>query len=141
MTVIAYDHKRKEISVDSRLTSEDILVGKVQKFAHLPDGGIAFVCGLWESARRILNCLSQSKTPDDSDFSDVTVIVAQQGKVYTLGAGGIRELVQKSWAWGSGRDVALGALAVGATSAQAANAAAQLCLSCGGPIHTFKTRT
>ena len=40
-------------------------------------------------------------------------------------------LLQKQMAWGSGRDFALGALAMGATAQQAVEIANQYCISCG----------
>lgn len=141
MTVIAYDHKAKTISVDSLVTQSDIRSGRVTKFIHLPTGGMAFGAGAWASVKRIFAALMAAETPDYDDFAEVTIIVVdEKGKVWEMDGSPQREPITKSWAWGSGWRLALGALKAGASSDEAAKIAAELDTSCGGPVHTFSTK-
>ena len=140
MTVIAYDHKRRTISVDSAVTAGDIRAGKMTKYVHLPDGGMAFGAGSWVQIKRIFAALKQSETPEPDLFTDCTIILMRNGNVYEMDGSPDREKVTRSWAWGTGRELALGALLAGADSATAAGIAAKLDVYCGGPINTFQTR-
>jgi len=140
MTVIAYDHKRKTISVDSAQSSSDVRCGRVTKYVHLPDSGMAFGCGDWTSIKRIFADLQQSETPAYEAFENCTIILVRGGRVWEMDGSPTREEVKKSWAWGTGREFALGALYCDATSEAAAQIAAKFNIYCGGPISTFKTR-
>lgn len=138
MTVIAYDHKRKTISVDSLQTQGDMRAGRAKKYTHLPDGGMAFGAGTWSGIKRIFMALEKSETPPAEDFADCTIILVRGGKVYELDGSPTPERVMKSWAWGCGKPYAIGALLAGATSEQAAKIAAELDVYCGGPVNTFE---
>ena len=88
----------------------------------------------------IFDQLKRSETPDPDMFTDCTLILVRGGNVYEMDGSPDREKVTRSWAWGSGRELALGALMAGADSATAAGIAAKLDVYCGGPINTFQTR-
>lgn len=140
MTVIAYDHKRKTISVDSAQSCGELRCGKVTKYVHLPDGGMAFGAGMWTNIKRIFAALAKSETPDYDAFSECTIILVRNGAVWEMDGSPTRDKVQRSWAWGTGKEVAIGALYAGASSDDAAGIAAKFDVYCGGPINTFQTR-
>lgn len=142
MTCIAYDHKKKEISVDSLATVGDGSQrwGMVTKFCDMPDGSRAFACGDLAAAEDVFASLKTSQTPDADNYKDCTIVVVRHdGSVWEYdGPTPLR--ITKSWAWGSGDQFALGALFMGASSRDAVAAAIKYSTSCGGKIHTFKTR-
>lgn len=140
MTVIAYDHKRGEIAVDSECTGGDIKFGKVKKFIELPDGRIAIGCGSLANVMMIFDALAAGDTPDPGWFVNTCVVLVDGGKVYAMDETPYRDLTKRTWAWGTGMEVALGALHMGATAEQAAQAACKYITSCGGPVTVFKTR-
>lgn len=140
MTVIAYDHKRHEIAVDSACTGEGIKFGNVTKFIELPDGRIAVGCGKLASVKQIFDALRSGDTPDNSWFEDTCVVLVEDGHVYAMDESPYRDEYKRTWAWGTGMEVALGALYMGATAEQAAQAACKYITTCGGPVHVFKTR-
>lgn len=139
MTIIAYD--RKAVSVDSLISSGNIRAGSAEKFIALPQGGYAFACGDWGASRSIFMALLASETPDASHYSDCTIItIDNNGKVWEQDGCPHKEPVRRAWAWGSGRELALGALLAGASSKKAAEIAAKYDSTCGGTVHTFTTR-
>lgn len=139
MTIIAYD--RKSISVDSRQTSGDFICGKVQKWMQLPDGGMAFGCGQWGDIQAIFSALRNSETPEPSHYSEVCIVtVDSKGKVWEQDGTPFKERITRPTAWGTGREVAQGALMAGADSNRAAQIACEFLTSCGGPVHTFQVR-
>lgn len=139
MTVITYD--RKSISVDSLVTSGDIRYGSTDKFIELPQGGFAFGCGGLGAIKSIFMALLESETPSPEHFQDSCIITLDKdGRVWEQDGSAHKERVMRPWAWGSGQQVALGALSAGANSRQAAEIAAKFETSCGGKIHTFNTR-
>lgn len=136
MTVIAYDGQ--SMSVDSLLTDGDLRAGMVRKFRHLPDGSVVFCTGNWDAAQTIFDALERGEVPDASLFSDATIVTLDaRGQVWEQNNYPRKSRIAKPWAWGSGGDLAIGALYAGASSRQAAQIAAKLDTACGGKIWTF----
>ncbi len=140
MTVIAYDHKRHEIAVDSACTAGDVRAGSTTKFVELPDGRIAIGCGIHSNIKLIFEALRNGDTVDTAWYEDTAIVLVEAGHVYVMDESPYRDEFKKSWAWGSGMEVALGALHMGATAEQAAQTACKYITTCGGPVHVFKTR-
>lgn len=140
MTVIVYDHKRHEIAVDSACTGGSIRFGNVTKFVELPDGRLALGCGTLANVKLIFDALKAGETPDTAWYEDTCIVMVESGRVYACDESPYRDETKRSWAWGTGMEVALGALYMGATAEQAAQAACKYVNTCGGPVHTFKTR-
>ena len=67
------------------------------------------------------------------------LIVASGGKVFTYEQLPVKQFVEEPFAaWGSGRDYALGALAMGANAVKAVKVASEFSTSCGLGVDSFK---
>lgn len=140
MTVIAY--RDGLIACDSMCISGG-MKSNVNKFAR-PANAILFGSGEQSAFLQLVSWYVGGANPADwptsinrNDFT--SMIVAQGGRIfeyehlpYPI------EIIDPYSAWGSGRDIAMGAMYMGATAEQACMAAAQHNNGCGGKIHTFK---
>jgi len=140
MTTIAYDKKRGEIAVDSRCTSDGVLCSNnVTKFVHLNGGGMGFFTGKWSEVLMLKEQVIDGGKPDPEQLEEATYIEVRNGKV-TEFDGPVGERINRSSAWGSGSEYAVGAMEAGATAAQAVKIAAKYDLATGGKIHVFKVK-
>lgn len=142
MTCIAYDKKGGTISVDSRTSGKGhIYTDKTIKFIHMDDGGIAFFCGSWAKVLEIKQKMREGEDWKLAVDDNVTVVVSYPtGRVEEFRDSQYGHLIDDSEAWGSGDNYALGALFAGATSERAVKAAIRYHGTCGGKVHTFKTK-
>lgn len=136
MTVIAWDGRT--LAVDRQSTHAGLRRG-VQKYRKLKGGGIVAWCGAltaglimaeWYEAGADL-----SKYPkcQDSDDNAEIVVIRPRGAIltYDLHPAAIKYPRSRPWAWGCGRDYALGALAHGATAIEAVKIASKFDTHCG----------
>jgi len=138
MTTLAYNHADKEFACDSQPTSGNIRGADMDKWVNLQDGKV-FITGDVAKALRLISQMSNGEELDPALFEDVTLIVVSKGKVIEyLGPIGLN--VKRNWAWGSGRELALGAMAAGATAASAVNIAKKYDINTGGKVHSFSTK-
>jgi ATP-dependent protease HslVU (ClpYQ) peptidase subunit len=139
MSIVVYD--RAAIASDNQAIS-----GALRAFAHkmrkLDDGrvlawtggqghGLALARWFLEGARALT---FPSQPPDD--WCRLIVASKTRAVVYE-GSPDPQEVYGPYAAWGSGRDFALGALALGATAYQAVEVANTLCVSCGFGVTVF----
>lgn len=134
MTVIAWDGKT--LAADRQSTCGEIRLIKT-KLRRLDNGLVAATAGDSDSGLVLLEWLENGSDPDKwpafQNTADwVILIVWKNGKVYAYNQRCVPMLVEDPYmAWGSGSAFALGALAMGATAAQAVEAANKHCTSCG----------
>jgi len=143
MTTIAY--KDGILASDRRLTYEGkIMSDSTQKIFKLNDGSIAALAGDAAAAFEYIKWLQSDRTsssPVDEmhevDFS--IMIIAKDGTVSFIENGKMEppHKPEKYYALGSGRAAALGAMAFGATAAQAVKFAMRVDSSTGGGVDTL----
>lgn len=139
MTVIAY--RDGFVSVDSLAISGGVK-STLQKFAIVGDAllvGTGFQTQFLQFVHWYKNGADPAKWPtvDRNDYTGV--IVFEGGKIleYEWLPHPI-EIIDPYIAWGSGCDIAMGAMYMGASAEQACMAAAEHHNGCGGQIHVFK---
>lgn len=139
MTVIAY--RDKIIAVDSLCISSGCK-STIKKFARVGDD-LLIGTGYQSQFLQFVDWYQKGADPtkwptcDRNDFTNVIVCTAGKVFEYEWLPQPI-EIIDAYMAWGSGRDMAMGAMYMGATAEQACMAAAQHNNGCGGRIHTFK---
>ena len=135
MTVLVY--RAGVLASDSMMSDNGTSCGTVRKLARGPGGTIAGACGSCGMSRRFLSWIEMGEPgefdPDGAHFS--ALIVRPGGEVLRMSAGGgLWEVDAPFHTDGSGSDIAMGALEVGATAVQAVEAAIKWDVHCGGPI-------
>lgn len=138
MTVIAWDGK--SIAADRQRSGENIVFdgGCKIKTQALEDGSIKAVVsqgatdvGLWLKAWVLAGERIEDFPKNTDDYT--MVIVATKASLYAYMRSPIKIQFPSSkyMAWGAGNELALGALAMGATAEQAVKIACQYSSSCG----------
>ena len=139
MTTIAYDGT--SVSVDSLVTSDGFKEGHYRKWRKLPNGDYVFGAGNWEDVARIFEAMLAEEEPDEDLWeSAIIVTLDTMGRVWEQYNSPRRERRRAVWAYGSGREFALGALEAGATSAQAVAIAKKYNTGTGGPVKTVHAK-
>lgn len=144
MTVVAF--RDKLLAADSLCVRDKTRTGKthkihrVEKTRYCGDGRYALVGDMGEAVAIAEWWLAGGplEGPMPSSKSDVagTVIwIPDHGRPLMLELGTVTPLSRAPYyAWGSGADFALGAMAAGASALQAVEAAIKHCTTCGGPV-------
>ena len=121
MTTIAYRSGR--LCTDTQLNDDDTFVGRCFKGGKTEDGYLWAACGF----TRYLGPLREwveKREGDPPTLEETTfVMVTAEGVVKSWTSHGWVEFQAEYYAWGSGRDYALGAMAVGASADEAVEAA------------------
>jgi len=146
VSVIAWDGQY--LAVDRRCNTGDT-TSTVIKSERLEDTGevMAFV-GLIAEGLALMDWYKRGADPDkypelqnDAENNAVLVVASKDGvREYGFGAPFPVVQIDPYLAWGSGKDVALGALAMGATAEQAVNIASRLVTTCGNGVDVYKVR-
>lgn len=131
MTTVAY--KAPILASDSAINQNDVAIGNAQKIFKLKNGALVGFAGDLHESEELLDILKQTVSPSRvrlRRFKNVEAIVVRpDGTVWQIGCeNGKASHVQieaQYHAIGSGRDLALGALADGATAPRAIKAAAK----------------
>ena len=140
MTCIAWDGKT--LAVDSAGTAGAIQM-RVKKWRRLKDGTVLAVAGSLAKGGEMMDWYEAGAIPDlfpDSD-QEATLVVAVPGK-------GIKEYEDSSaatlvvdqtkvWAWGSGGEVAIGAMLAGKSARVAVKLTCEICPDVKPPIKAF----
>lgn len=143
MTTIAWDGKT--LAADSQVSRHGNDVArtvKVQKIGRLLVGA----CGTTSLNQRFVGWLSggmQGPPPSLAigDSKGCVIAIMPNGAIVEWNGDHPPDMVRARFAaWGSGSDVALGAMAFGASAEQAVAAAATLDHATGGPITTLSVR-
>lgn len=145
MTTIAY--RDGEMASDTRVTQYDTIVGDVAKLFRTKHGGIIGVAGTMADAAVCLSWAENNvsgpppERPSESGPLPTAICVEPDGRVKLWnGTPHLLMVVAPFYAIGSGAQVALGAMAMGATAAQAVAAASQFDVYTGGRITSLSLR-
>jgi len=139
MTTIAY--RDGVLATDSRVTSGDVIIGEVRKIAASGDGRIAAVCGVAEVCQEWLSWWAGPQDADPPELDEDTgVITVEDDGVWYHTDRGRWQLEAEYHAVGSGRDIALGAMAVGACAVEAIEAAIKHDAMTGGRVQSLRAK-
>lgn len=150
MTTIAY--RDGVLASDSRATiGSTIVPEKADKVFQLADGGAVAITGSYNTAMELVRWLALQATGADEEElghrpaldKESTVIHLRPDGVVMVYDGGrydATELRAQYFAWGSGSDIALGALWMGADAKTAVQAAIALNIHTGGEIQAHSVR-
>jgi hypothetical protein len=141
MSVIAWDGKT--LAADCQGTNQG-LRRRVSKIERLEDGTVLGWVGSedtggaqlrWYKAGADINAWPASQTKEDWSVlvvvrPDRTVTMYEQYNVPL-------PVLEPFWAWGSGRDFAIGALAMGADAREAVEVAIQFNIDCGFGVEAY----
>jgi len=141
MTTIAY--RDGFMAADSLITGGTIRVGATTKIGRLPQGGL-YGCSGWIALLEVVvpwlekgaPLADRPKLPDDADFH---MLVAWPSGIVTDVDKRLQriDLDGEFFASGSGYEIALGAMAMGATARQAVEIASRFDIYTGGRISTL----
>ena len=141
MTVIVWDGKTLE--ADRQGSVGDTTVTR-SKLHHFENGDVAASFGATDFGLMLMRWLEEGAFPEKwpafqrtSDWTGLVLWHAGQILEFNQEPVGI-PCEDPYMAWGSGAHYALGALAMGATAAQAVEAASKHCASCGRGVDTFE---
>lgn len=143
MTVIAWDGRT--LAADRQATNAECR-REVKKIYRLKSGELASFCGLEAGARELLSWYEDgadpAKYPPLQATQDwVRLIVVTRKGVFEYEQRPVKQpLKEKFFAWGSGRDFALGAMAAGATAKQAVLIASRYSVGCGMGVDVARPR-
>ena len=143
MTTIAYrDGVLAADSQVSRCGNDSGRTTKLRKVGGLVVGG----CGTTSLCQRFIGWIAAGMqghppTLQIGDSSACVMAIMPNGTIVEWNGDHPPDIVRAEFAaWGSGADVALGAMAFGATAAEAVEAAATLDHATGGPITVLSVR-
>ena len=144
MSVIAWDGKSlatDKLAIDCDLSSI------VAKSKRLDDGRIVAWVGGHSSGQFLADWYEKGADPDKwpsfqngGDDGARLIIVHPGGRCQSYDNSMVPtpgEIEAPFRAWGSGRDFAMGAMAMGATAEQAVEVASRFCITCGGGIDIY----
>ena len=137
MTTIVYDHNRREIDIDSRITCGSRIDRESYDKTIQRSGAMWFLCGASAETELFVDSFTAGETGKEYD---VSAIVADGGKVYhcTYSAGRpLKSLLTYSDSIGSGSDYAIAAIDMGANAEDALKAAIRRDVYTGGNVRVF----
>ena len=142
MTTISYNHKDKEIAVDSRTTAGDTIVSDTTNKVDVVDGKTFITSGtVGEDIKLIEAYLSNS---DQNIFLDANAIVIDKGEVFKIGMTEENGLwvnrLNYSFAMGNGWQWAMAAMDFGKTAKQAVEYAKTRDIYTGGKVRVIKVK-
>lgn len=136
MTTIAYNHKDKTISIDSRITGDYIVDDTAIKYTET-ESGIYFLCGETHDYKFLISQNDMSECERELNCSGLIVKGDVVYNVYWCN-GLIRHYqVSCNEVAGSGCEFALAAMDFGKSSKEAVEYAATRCHYTGGKVHTY----
>ena len=138
MTTIVYDHKRKQIAIDSRYTSGGVIISDGGVKFKTKDNKTWFFCGKACDSELLMDMPHNDK-PEVAP--DCAALFVEDGTVYSVSASsdGFIEHDKQEFnaSAGSGRDFALAALDFGKTAEEAVDYAMTRDCYTGGKIHVY----
>lgn len=140
MTTIAY--RAGLLAADSQATGGGIKDCSIVKLARNERGDLCAAAGDAGFISRFLGWFIGGEKHDVPDRGDGNegVIIRADGSITGFDKGGDYLVIAPYYAVGSGRQLALGAMAAGATAAQAVEAAIKHDVYSGGPVSTLSHR-
>ncbi len=137
MTTIAY--RDGYVAADSASWKGDVLMGYVNKIHEVSEGVVFVGCGVLHEVRSMVESY-ESRTPFP-ELKDATVVQFNPNKrIMEYGSEGYAFLCDHKtyMAWGSGSQLALGAMAAGATAEEAVKAAVKHDAFTAGKVKVVK---
>ena len=140
MTTIAY--RDGIMAADSQLTSGSIAVsGNVSKI-HFKDGNVFAVSGLWGDTLKILKWFEAGLKGDIPKITDDSqgLLLKADGTFYGLWENQTMVSLDQNefYAIGSGADIALGAMEMGASAVESVEVGIKRDIYSGGKVVSFK---
>lgn len=141
MTTVAYNHKDKQIAVDSRLTCGDLIVSdKAEKFTY-DKGSLFFFSGFSCDTKKLIDAYNGADVAGDIGAG---AIVVSNGTV-SLVTFEDRQIMITSlgydYAIGRGDEFAISAMSLGLNVKQAVEHSAKHMTSTGGKIHLYDIKS
>lgn len=143
MTTIAYNHKDKQIAVDSRSTSGDSIIMDDDCDKSIVENGVIFIFAGYPSDNRLLMDAYFGK--DIKRVPDCSAFVIDDGVAYKTGVDENithwKQQLTNNDSIGSGRMFALAAMDFGKTAAEAVEYAKTRDCYTGGEVHVFNVES
>jgi ATP-dependent protease HslVU (ClpYQ), peptidase subunit len=147
MSTIAY--RDGILAADSQVTDQGSRVGSTTKCGELPGGHRwAFVGNLqlmWTFAKWCERALESAEeapwdanAPSWTDNDAIGILIFPDGKVSEYEGRGWLRTDAEFFAWGSGRNIALGAMAAGKSATEAVEIACSIDVYSSGPVTTLR---
>ena len=129
------------LAADTLTVAGGSRIGEVRKIARGPSGMLAGAAGDTAQCARFLRQVEAGKVDgfdlEATDCGFNGLMVAADGSLHRVGPGGDVWPISAGFAAiGSGSDIALGALHMGATAEQVVEAAIRFDTTCGGAVQT-----
>lgn len=143
MSVLAWDGKT--LAADRQCSTGD-LASRCTKIRRLPNGDLVAWTGGIENGLALADWYEKGADPKHwPNFQGTDnwcrLVVVRKGKVFTYETQPVPVPVEDRFhAWGSGRDFAMGALAMGADAVRAVKVASGLSITCGFGVNSFGVR-
>jgi ATP-dependent protease HslVU (ClpYQ) peptidase subunit len=140
MTVIVWDGKT--LAADKQGTSNDVRV-RLTKIRKIKTGEVLAACGDSPTCVTLMDWYEGGANPETYPKKDpdafASLVVVNGKKILQFSQLPTPIVIEEDrYAWGSGREVALGALGMGADARKAVEVACQYCTCCGMGIDSFK---
>lgn len=143
MSVVVWDGKT--LAADRQATNAG-LRRRVSKMKQLADGTILAFVGKQDTGLALLKWYEEGHQADkfpasqkDKDDWSSMIVVQPNGTVFVYEQWGEPiETFDEYMAWGSGRDFAIGAMAMGADAKRAVEIASQFSTDCGMGVEAFE---
>ena len=138
MTIIVADRRNRLMAADTLVTEDDLKVYHTAKIFRCADGALVGAAGENDACFAFLDWAVNGRKgkPTRQSFKGMTGMVLEPSGRLLRFEGHPRpdELLDAATACGSGREVAMGALHVGASAEAAVRAAIALSAHCGGDV-------
>jgi len=142
MTTIVYDHKNRQIAVDSRATNGGVIVSdQDQKWFYI-ESELWFMCGAVCDKQLLINSFKDGdSTYDLKQIPDANAFLVRDGEVFMRGVTESGESwtqeLSSSRCLGSGGNFALAAMDFGKSAKDAIEYAKTRDCYTGGKVHVF----
>lgn len=143
MTTIAYNHRDKELAADSQGTcGYNKVSGNIVKIIRVKVGWVGF-CGSVADSHELVEALNGLDVKGDlSKLEFGAIVLPDKGRAYICEVSSLGKLTKlyltDHWCVGSGADLALGAMAAGASAKEAVKIATKYDIYSGGRIMVKK---
>lgn len=137
MTTIAYNHKDKEIAVDSRITRGDFIVTDKANKAIKNDNGLFILSGLTADCELVAQCFPNEPPREVNCYG---FAISDEFVYWLTFNDGVLMLTKCNYseAAGSGQDHAITAMDLGCSAKDAVKMAAKRDQNTGGKIRVYK---
>lgn len=141
MTTIAYNHKDKQIAVDSRLTCGDLIVSDEDEKFTYDKSNLFFFSGFSCDTQKLIDAYNGADVIGDVG---ATAIVVSNGSASLVTFEDRQVKITKlgyNYAIGRGDEFAASAMSLGLNAKQAVEHSAKHMASTGGKIHLYDIET